>query len=71
MRVQVCPKCGSSMNVAFALFEKDPKRILLLCPKCHRYEDERSGVVENVYVPDDDLVETRAGIEGIEARVVI
>lgn len=71
MFVQVCPKCGTPMNVAFALFEKDKRRIMIQCPKCHTIEDQQSGVVETLYLPDEDLVETRAGLEGIEARVMV
>ena len=71
MFVQVCPKCGTPMNVAFALFKPMERSILLQCPKCHKVDDNESGVVEKLFIPDDDLVETRAGIEGIEARVNI
>lgn len=69
MRVQICPKCGTAMNVAFALFNKPDRQILIQCPKCHIIEDDFSGTVETLFLPDEDLVETRAGIEGIEARV--
>ena len=69
MRVQVCPKCGSPMNVAFALYNKDDRSVQIQCPKCHMSGKENT--VETVFFPDDDIVETRAGIEGIEARVMI
>ena len=70
MRVRVCPKCGTPLNVAFALFEKDKNSILLQCPKCHNSEDDKSGIVETIYF-QDDVVETRAGLEGIEAQVMV
>lgn len=68
MRVQICPKCGTPMNVAFALYDRDYRQILIQCPKCHITEDTKSGTVETIFMPDD-IVETRAGLEGIEARV--
>lgn len=69
MRVQICPRCGNAMNVAFALFERDKRRVLIQCPKCHICQDEKSGAVETLFLPDDP-VETRAGIEGVEARAM-
>lgn len=66
MRVQVCPKCGRPMNVAFAFFTKDDKSIKIQCPNCRHNGDD--GVVDTLYL-EDDIVETRAGLEGVEAQV--
>ena len=71
MRVQICPKCGTPMNVAFILYEKPDKRINVQCPKCHHTDDPKSGTVETLFLPDEDVVETRAGLEGVEAMVKI
>ena len=70
MFVQICPKCGTPMNVAFALYEKDKRRIHLQCPKCFTQQDDESSVVETLYFQDVE-VETRAGLEGIEAQVMV
>lgn len=63
MKVEFCPKCGSPMNVAFALFEKKDRKVHIQCPKCKL-------ITETLPLPDDEVVETRAGIEGIEAMVM-
>lgn len=67
MRVQICPKCGRPMNVAFALYNKDDKSVKIQCPKCHQSGDDCT--VETLFI-QDDIVETRAGLEGIEAQVM-
>lgn len=67
MRVQICPKCGRPMNVAFALFEKDERAVKIKCPKCHQSGDDTT--VETLFL--DDVVETRAGLEGVEAQVMV
>lgn len=71
MRIQICPKCGSPMNVAFALYSKEENKVTIQCPKCHMSGDDKSSAVETLFLPDEDLIETRAGIEGIEARVIL
>lgn len=58
------------MNVAFAFYDKKHHSILIQCPKCHTTEDANSGVVDTLYFADD-TVETRAGIEGVEAQVMV
>lgn len=59
------------MNVAFALYDGNERAVHIQCPKCHTIEDDKSGTVETIFLPDDDYVDTRAGIEGIEARVIL
>lgn len=71
MRVQICPKCGCPLNVAFVLYDKPNRQILMQCPKCHGQYGDEDSIVETLFVPDDAIVETRAGLEGVEARVVL
>ena len=52
------------MNVAFALYKSNLRKVLIQCPRCHVTTDEESGTVETIFLPDDP-VETRAGAEGI------
>jgi len=71
MRVQICPRCGRALNVVFALYEQNRRQVMLQCPKCHEQYGDDDSTVETLFLPDDDIVETRAGLEGVEARVII
>lgn len=60
------------MNVAFALFDKNEHSVHIQCPKCYNTENDKDSIVETMFLSDDDCcVDTRAGIEGIEARVIL
>ena len=70
MRIQICPKCGSPMNVVFDVHEKGNQNMQVRCPKCHTIEDADSDSISTLFMPDDEIIETRAGLEGVEARVM-
>jgi len=70
MRIQICPKCGTPMNSAFSFSNSMGSIDIVACPKCHFQCDIDDAVTDTMFVPSG-IVETRAGLEGIEAQVLV